>query len=820
MKLSVLFLLVGRVLPVVAFALSGSLLAEGLPEHLRDGFVVWETPRTGHWRIFKKSLDGGAPRRVSHEEERRNHFAAHISPDGTRVVYLSFPWGLHGYRKHGPDVEIPLWMIDLEPGSEPRRLVENARPYGEHRSAVWLNAKELVYLDATYTTRRLNVETGESSRMVKGRPPGNSWDHGYLVDPTLRHATSGLPGFFGYDAENRTVRPREMLGGCQPYFTPDGEWGYWMLGMGGPINRYNLTTGEIGTILDKDDPRMPANRNYVYFPHISPGREAIVFAASPDAHDHHESDYDLFVAPLNPATLELSGDPVRITTDPGTDRFPEVYLPPLALGRKTGKAPLQVHFEAEGVREWRVNGRLSDSGGDLEFEDPGTYLVEAEVDGETLRGMVDVLPPAPPRLLSAGIDREGRVSLTFNEPVNLDEAKFSIGEGRSPARVWREADGTQVLLEVSESINGSVAMRISGVRDTARVPNTMESRLLRLEAPAWPVNPEGLALVWETGNGQSRLISPEDVGGPLSVDPRGRARYTVHQVMRLDGGFFIAPDAADPLLKHFKGGEELTLEVMAHSRLPDQRGPARILSFSSGIASRNFTLGQEEGEYVVRLRTPSTGENAHKPQITLGPVDVSRPQHLLVTYRPGELVAYIDGEETVRTDAVKGGFENWAPQALLFGAEADGTRDWAGTMEGVAIYRRFMGAEEALANAREARRRLGARRPVPRSVVEARLLARTPTPSLEEIDPYRQIMVVYEYERVRTLAGPEPPRTFRVHHWGILDGDPQSLPVSTPGETARLVLEPFEAHTHLRDVFPVDTLDLNLDSPAYMDVAP
>lgn len=124
------------------------------------------------------------------------------------------------------------------------------------------------------------------------------------------------------------------------------------------------------------------------------------------------------------------------------------------------------------------------------------------------------------------------------------------------------------------------------------------------------------------------------------------------------------------------------------------------------------------------------------------------------------------------------------------------------------------------ANASQALDRLAARAPVPTSIVEAVLLAATPIPPLEQIDPYRSIMVVNEYETLRTLEGPEPPKRFRVHHWGLLDAQAQDLPVRTPGQSARLVLQPLAAHPHLDDLFPADALDPDFDVPVYLDAAP
>src|SRR5262245_38058803 len=58
---------------------------------LGDGFVVWESRRGGSWRIWLRPLDGGPERQISPDEAGRDHIAAHVSPDGTHLVYLSLP---------------------------------------------------------------------------------------------------------------------------------------------------------------------------------------------------------------------------------------------------------------------------------------------------------------------------------------------------------------------------------------------------------------------------------------------------------------------------------------------------------------------------------------------------------------------------------------------------------------------------------------------------------------------------------------------------------------------------------------------------------
>jgi len=131
-----------------------------------------------------------------------------------------------------------------------------------------------------------------------------------------------------------------------------------------------------------------------------------------------------------------------------------------------------------------------------------------------------------------------------------------------------------------------------------------------------------------------------------------------------------------------------------------------------------------------------------------------------------------------------------------------------------------MDSDEVAANAAQAQHRLANRAPVPVSVVEGSLVEATPVPALDEISPYREIMVAHEYELVRTLEGPAPPERFRVHHWGLLDADRQPLPATKPGDVARLQREPFAAHRHLQEIFPAEALALDLDIPVYLDVSP
>lgn len=73
--------------------------------------------RAGHAQIFEFDLAGGAMRQLTFDD--RVNWFAHPSPDGRRLVYLSYEPGTIG---HPPDRPVVLRLID-RPSGEPRDLV-------------------------------------------------------------------------------------------------------------------------------------------------------------------------------------------------------------------------------------------------------------------------------------------------------------------------------------------------------------------------------------------------------------------------------------------------------------------------------------------------------------------------------------------------------------------------------------------------------------------------------------------------------------------------------------------------------------------------
>lgn len=653
------------------------------------GFVIWESNRSGDWRIWRRELDGSGLRQISPEENGLEHYCPHLSPDGSRLVYLSYPAGADTYTRR-PKEGMPLYVLSSA-GGQPKLLAPLARDYYEDRAAVWLDNDRLAYIDGGGFTSELDLRSGKNTRLTAVGSQGGDWGQsGYLVNATKSHATGGQPTFSLFDAAKAAVVPQNALGGCQPYFTHDGRWGFWMGGAGGPINRIDLSTRQVAPMLAANDPRMPKERAYLYFPMVSRDGRWFTFAASPNQHDHFKSDYDVFVARLDPERLEVLERPVRYTFDAKNDRFPDVFV--------------------------------------------------------------------------------------ANASANVAKKPAASPAGKS-----------------------------------------------QTTSAKWPSSDDGLVYLFQTADQPNLVPAADGPSRAYALAARARARLNRHQGLVLTGGAYVVQDADSALLETCRRSGQLTIEAVIEPDDLKQNGPARIVTFSSNSGERNFTLGQQDDRLIFRLRTPITGLNGVQPEVSLCHVAAGRPQHVAVTYRPGEMLAYLNGKQVYHGGDVEGDFSNWSPHHLLLGDEWDGARDWRGALEGVAIFSRALTAEEIRRDADEYLRSIKSRPAARRIAIDAELVARSPLPTLQEIKPYRSALVVYKYRLVgdapKDLAGQ---KDVLVAHWALLDGRPEPVGDWQPGMKTRLLLEPVEQNSQLQRFVTKDEFDSDDDlaRPRFYDARP
>ncbi len=179
--------------------------------------------------------------------------------------------------------------------------------------------------------------------------------------------------------------------------------------------------------------------------------------------------------------------------------------------------------------------------------------------------------------------------------------------------------------------------------------------------------------------------------------------------------------------------------------------------------------------------------------------------HVAFSFSPGRLAAYLDGRR-VGSAVVPGDFFHWRSGRLELGSEPGSDARFRGALSHLALHARELAADEVAADARQVLAAAAAAPAVPFAEVEARLLARSRPPTLEEISPYRQALVVEEWEVVRALAGVPVAGRIRVARWSLLDGAPTREVAEAPGTLRRLRLEPHSAQRQLESVVLSDTL--------------
>lgn len=215
-----------------------------------------------------------------------------------------------------------------------------------------------------------------------------------------------------------------------------------------------------------------------------------------------------------------------------------------------------------------------------------------------------------------------------------------------------------------------------------------------------------------------------------------------------------------------------------------------------------YTVTATQGDHNLKGTVRVTGRSAPK-LLSATAID---DRHVLLAF-------CLDGKKVKEIDPSPASFiENNAPP-LAFASWG-----WLGKFEYVAAYNRFIEEPEAAQNAAAVAAQLAQRKPLPRIEVQARLVTKSKLPEPGQMAPYRNALVVNEYEVENVLSGTYAGKTIRVAQWGMLDLRPTPLATQEPGTSVKLVLERFPDHDELVPEPISDTLEENFDLTLYTDV--
>lgn len=83
------------------------------PEYSPDGKYIWyNATNSGLMQVWRMERDGGEQTQIT--ENRRNNWFPHVSPDGKRVVYISYGPEQLEPHEHLPNMPVELWLMDAD----------------------------------------------------------------------------------------------------------------------------------------------------------------------------------------------------------------------------------------------------------------------------------------------------------------------------------------------------------------------------------------------------------------------------------------------------------------------------------------------------------------------------------------------------------------------------------------------------------------------------------------------------------------------------------------------------------------------------------
>lgn len=313
------------------------------------------------------------------------------------------------------------------------------------------------------------------------------------------------------------------------------------------------------------------------------------------------------------------------------------------------------------------------------------------------------------------------------------------------------------------------------------------------EPESWPPSTYGLAFLWENG-GESNTIPTEGTVDQLCrLIPRDRGRFTRFWAMDLAGGAFHAePMMNASVLDTLQESNQLTLELVITPSRNDASRPVHIVSYGETSNSWSFVLAQQQDALLFGVRGLGSGQSQ---LIDVGQLAQGQPHHVVVTVGDDAARSYIDGRLAFSDDATPVDFSGWTDSQLSFGQAADGSGDWAGSVEGVALYNRTLSGDEAEMHYRAYAGRLKGRGPIAALEVEGRLTTKRDIP---RATVYPNSLVVFDYRLTAVSDGTYDEEKILVAHWGNLNGERQMATQDVRvGRAYRLRLEPFDQHPEL-----------------------
>jgi hypothetical protein len=513
---------------------------------------------------------------------------------------------------------------------------------------------------------------------------------------------------------------------------------------------------------------------------------------------------------------------VQVTDNEYMDTYAYVWVDP-GLGQHAGKAPYTLTVPSAvtgpGNWQWTFGDGAKGTEGKHAYGKAGTYAITATQGNRTLKGTVRVAERVAPKLLSAVVVDDRRVLLACSEPVQVAAAKVTLASGTAATKLSLDSEGSGILAEFADPLGAKETLTLTGVTDFAQIPNEAAAKM-QIVRPDWPSNLAGLQYLWKNARARNVTID-EQIGVTITSLLNGYADRIVvpARVNRFgaavtadDMVFVVNPNAPARVMQGIHKTKQFSCEiVVASADLTQIKGndDKPFIVQWGWTGARSTGLFQEKDKLLAVLSKQRNDTNLEVFEMATLPD--TKPHHVIISWDEKRLACYVDGKKVKEIDP--------SPATLLTQSGIRFAENaWRGTFEHVAMYNRFIEEPEAAKNAAVVAEELARRKALPRIEVQAKLVAKSKIPEPGKMAPYRNALVVNEYEVEKVLKGKYAQKTIRVVQWGMLNLKPTPLAAQEPGTSVKLVLETFIDHDELVPELISDTLTEDFDLTLYTDV--
>lgn len=157
------------------------------------------------------------------------------------------------------------------------------------------------------------------------------------------------------------------------------------------------------------------------------------------------------------------------------------------------------------------------------------------------------------------------------------------------------------------------------------------------DTPAAQIDADHLVAFYDFSQAEAEDFPPlQWQGTPSLRDPQSGVFLSFENWLQ-------SPEPAVEVSQALRESSQFTVGLRIAADRFDVGGPQRIFSISQGTGQRNFTLGQENRDLVLRLRMALSNENGRKPELIIPNLFMDDLFHdVIVTYDGASIDVYVD----------------------------------------------------------------------------------------------------------------------------------------------------------------------------------